>query len=164
MAQVRDDVGLPPIPHFYVNDMRSQRAEIAQRIRADIERLEYIDTVLSLSRHASRSQSTSFDDVLRAVHVHAQGQAGYPEWTAVWMLCEELGLNYTPTMIIKQLEQVQLSASQWHRQKFYDHYFVRNRSGYYPRWTYDGHISRPTFDRMLRAAAIAYPMLQHLDK
>ena len=150
------------VPQLVVKHVRNERGRVVERLLSDIEELEYIDTILAISGHATKDVTYSLADVLLAVS-KACPEAGYPEWTAVWMLCEELGLNVTPTMIIKELKRVGVTGKRLYRSGFYHNYFPRAKSNHYPDWTGSATIQEEALSRMEKAANVASPMLKTLE-
>ena len=147
------------VPQLVVKHVRNERGRVVERLLSDIEELEYIDTILAISGHATKDTTYSLAEVLSAVS-NACPDAGYPEWTAVWMLCEELGLNITPTQIIKELEGCRLVGTRLQRRSFYNYQFPRSESNYYPNWVLTYGTPHTVFQRMKKAASVAYTMLK----
>ena len=72
----------------------------------------------------------------------------YPELTAVWMLCEDLKIDVTPSLIIKKIKENNLLGRKLTKQSFYNLYFGRKTSERFPNWAKPHDLSMPIFDRM----------------
>lgn len=141
-----------PISREVLAFAQQERAKVIERLRHDLGELEFVDSIIACSKQCNRG-AMRMPDLLGMLSIALEcvpqgAKSPYPELTAVWMLCEDLKIDVTPSLIIKKIKENNLLGRKLTKQSFYNLYFGRKTSERFPNWAKPHDLSMPIFDRM----------------